>query len=64
MVNVTPEAIGNDTVQKMLHLCGGRQVSVTREHLCNAYNTLDSGKDDDDDISLVALGNPHLRYVQ
>lgn len=63
MANVTPEAIGSDTIETMLRSCGGRRVEVTVEHLCLAYKTLDSGNDGSDDISLIALGNPHLRYV-
>lgn len=61
MANVTPEAMGDDTIDKMLYNCGGRKVEVTKEDLCKAYETLDSGNDGSDDISLVALGNPHLR---
>lgn len=62
MANVTPEAIGKSTIERMLHSCEGRQrVEVTAEHLCTAYETLDSGKDGSNDISLIALGNPHLR---
>ena len=63
MANVTPEAMGDDKIECMLRSCGGRRVEVTAEHLCGAYETLDSGNDGSDDISLVALGNPHLRYV-
>ena len=48
----------------MMQNCRGKQVEVTKEDLCKAYNTLDSGNDGNEDmISLVALGNPHLRYV-
>ena len=61
MANVTPEAIGKNTIERMLQSCGGRRVEVTAEHLCTAYETLDSGNDGSDDISLIALGNPHLR---
>mmetsp|Transcript_3508 Transcript_3508/g.6404 ORF Transcript_3508/g.6404 Transcript_3508/m.6404 type:complete len:220 (+) Transcript_3508:991-1650(+) len=63
MANVTPEAMGVDTIEKMLLSCGERRVEVTKEDLCKSYETLDSGKDDGDDVSLVALGNPHLRSV-
>lgn len=63
MANITPEAVGDDTMNKMLLSCGERRVDVTREDLCKAYETLDSGNDGSDDIALVALGNPHLRYV-
>ena len=61
MANVTPEATGGDEIEKMLRSCGGRRVEVTAEHLCGAYRALDSGDDGGDDVSLVALGNPHLR---
>ena len=64
MANVTPEAMGDTTINKMMQNCRGKQVEVTKEDLCKAYNTLDSGNDGNEDmISLVALGNPHLRYV-
>lgn len=60
MANVTPEAIEDNSIQQMLLSCGKRPVEVTKEQLRIAYETLDSGKDDNDDVSLVALGNPHL----
>jgi hypothetical protein len=53
--------MGEDKIEKMLLSCGERRVEVTAEHLCGAYETLDSGNDGGDDVSLVALGNPHLR---
>ncbi len=58
MANVTPEAMGND--KQLLSSCEERKVEVTIEDLCNAYQTLDSGKDDNDKVDVVALGNPHL----
>lgn len=61
MANVTPEAMGEDKIEKMLRSCGERRVEVTAEHLCAAHEALDSGNDGGDDVSLVALGNPHLR---
>lgn len=61
MANITPEAMGDDTVSEMLLSCGERRVEVTKRQLCDSYETLDSGKGDGDDVSLVALGNPHLR---
>eukprot|EP00581_Thalassiosira_minuscula_P002860 CAMPEP_0183738050 /NCGR_PEP_ID=MMETSP0737-20130205/53680_1 /TAXON_ID=385413 /ORGANISM="Thalassiosira miniscula, Strain CCMP1093" /LENGTH=657 /DNA_ID=CAMNT_0025972497 /DNA_START=5 /DNA_END=1975 /DNA_ORIENTATION=+ len=60
MANITPEAIGDDTIQRLLQSCGERRVEVTKADLCKSYETLDSGKGDGDDVSLVALGNPHL----
>ena len=60
MPNITPEAIGDDMVQKLLLSCEERQVEVTKEDLCNSYQTLDSGKDGNDKVDVVALGNPHL----
>jgi predicted aconitase len=64
MAKVTPEAMGDYTIEKMLRSCEGRRVEVTEEQLCKAYETLDSGDDGGGEVSLVALGNPHLRYVQ
>jgi len=61
MANVTPEAMGEDKIEKMLRYCRERRVEVTAEHLCAANKALDSGNDGGDDVSLVALGNPHLR---
>lgn len=58
MANVTPEAMGD--VEEMVLSCGGRRVEVTKDDLCNAYKTLDSGNDGSDDVSLIAVGNPHL----
>jgi len=63
MANVTPEAMGDATINQMIKNCRGKQVEATKEDLCKAYETLDGGNDGDGDISLVALGNPHLRYV-
>mmetsp|Transcript_2206 Transcript_2206/g.4701 ORF Transcript_2206/g.4701 Transcript_2206/m.4701 type:complete len:280 (-) Transcript_2206:9-848(-) len=60
MANITPEAMGDDTIDEMLLSCGERRVEVTKEDLCKSYITLDSGNDGNADISLVALGNPHL----
>ena len=64
MANITPEAMGNDKVDLMLHSCGEKRVEITMDMLRKSYMTLDSGNDGNDDVSLVALGNPHLRYVQ
>jgi predicted aconitase len=64
MANITPEAMGNDKVDLMLHSCGEKRVDITMDMLRKSYMTLDSGNDGNDDVSLVALGNPHLRYVQ
>jgi predicted aconitase len=64
MANITPEATGDDTIKKMLSSCGERRVEVTSKHLCEAYEILDSGDDGGEEVSLVALGNPHLRYVR
>jgi predicted aconitase len=64
MANVTPEAMGDDAVKKMLSSCGESRAEVRAEHLCEAYEILDSGDDGGEDVSLVALGNPHLRYVR
>jgi len=61
MAQITPEAMDNITVNTMIDNCDDKYVEVTKEDLCNAYETLDSGNEND--ISLVALGNPHLRYV-
>ena len=63
MAKITPEATENMTVTKMIDTCADKYIEVTKEDLCNAYETLDSGNDGQNDISLVALGNPHLRYV-
>jgi len=63
MANITPEAMGDDRVNSMLHSCGDKRVEVTMDMLRKSYMTLDSGNDGNDDVSLVALGNPHLRYV-
>ena len=63
MANITPEAMGDDTLNQMLLNCGERQVEVSKGDLIKSYETLDSGKDDNDAVSLVSLGNPHLRYV-
>ena len=63
MAKITPEATENMTVNMMIDNCADKYVEVTKKDLCNAYETLDSGNDGKNDISLVALGNPHLRYV-
>lgn len=64
MANVTPEAMGGDRLKSMLHSCGEKRIEVTIDMLRKSYIMLDSGNDGTDDVSLVALGNPHLRYVQ
>jgi len=61
MAKITPETMGDITVTKMIDNCADKYVEVTKKDLCHAYETLDSGNEND--ISLVALGNPHLRYV-
>ena len=63
MANITPEAMGDDRVNSMLNSCGDKRVEVTMDMLRKSYMTLDSGNDGNDDVSLVALGNPHLRCV-
>ncbi|KAL7542739.1 hypothetical protein ACHAXR_012021 [Thalassiosira sp. AJA248-18] len=60
IANVTPEALGGETIKKMVFSCGERWVEVTMNMLRKSYETLDSGNDGNEDISLVALGNPHL----
>jgi hypothetical protein len=55
--------MGDATINQMIKNCRGKQVEATKEDLCKAYETLDGGNDGDGDIALVALGNPHLRYV-
>ncbi len=64
MAKVTPEAMGGDGLKSMLHSCGEKRIEVTLDMLRKAYMMLDSGNDGSDDVSLVALGNPHLRYEQ
>lgn len=64
MANVTPEAMGNDRVNSMLRSCGDKRVEITMDMLRKSHMMLDSGNDGNDDVSLVALGNPHLRQVQ
>eukprot|EP00970_Alexandrium_tamarense_P015814 scaffold5559_cov207-Alexandrium_tamarense.AAC.2 len=61
MSNVTPESMGDDA-QRFLQHCGDRHVLVTKEDLRRAYQTLDSGRDENDnnEVNLVAVGNPHL----
>jgi len=63
MAKITPETMGVMTVTKMIDNCADKYVEVTKKDLCHAYETLDSGNDDQEDVSLIALGNPHLRYV-
>jgi predicted aconitase len=60
MANITPEAIGNTLINGMIQSCGERRIEVSKEDVMKAYITLDSGKESGDEISLVALGNPHL----
>lgn len=60
MADVTPEAMGDDVIKQMLLSCGDRRLEVTKDDLCKSYETLDSGNNGSDDVSLVALGNPHL----
>ena len=60
MANITPEAMTDNVIDDMIQSCGDRRVQVSKEDLVEAYTTLDSGKQSGDEISLVALGNPHL----
>ena len=60
MSQITPEAKGVRIINDMMQSCGDRQVEVSKEDVVEAYATLDSGKQCGDEISLVALGNPHL----
>ncbi|KAL7549218.1 hypothetical protein ACHAWF_012486 [Thalassiosira exigua] len=60
MAGITPEATDCVTIKEMILSCGDRRVVVSKELLHESYETLDSGNDGSDDISLVALGNPHL----
>ena len=60
MANITPEAMGDDVIQKFLLSCEERKVEVTKDDLCHSYQTLDSGMDGNDKVDTVALGNPHL----
>merc|ERR1712194_677033 len=46
MANITPEAMGEDTISKMLVSCGERRVEVTKEDLIKSYETLDGDKDE------------------
>lgn len=60
MAHITPEATEN-ALDNMLLTCRHRRVVATKEDLRLAYKTLDGGKDDlNDEVHLVALGNPHL----
>ena len=60
MANITPEASTDDLISGLLQSCGDRRVSVTKQDVLQAYETLDSGKESGDEVALVALGNPHL----
>ncbi len=60
MSHITPETKDDNVISDMLQSCGDRQVEVSKEDVVKAYMTLDSGKQSGDEISLVALGNPHL----
>ena len=60
MANITPEAMGNNLIGDMMQYCGERRIKVSKADVVEAIMTLDSGRDSGDDISLVALGNPHL----
>eukprot|EP00804_Cyclotella_cryptica_P027084 CCRYP_013618-RA/>CCRYP_013618-RA protein AED:0.15 eAED:0.15 QI:404/1/1/1/1/1/2/2466/610 len=64
MANVTPEAMGDDVVQELLLSCCHKREIVTKDHLIHAYETLDDGTGDSDEIHLVALGNPHLSLTE
>jgi predicted aconitase len=60
MANITPEAIGDNLITDMILSCGARKIEISKEDVIKAYISLDSGKESGDEISLVALGNPHL----
>lgn len=60
MANITPEATGEDVIQKLLCSCQDRRVLLTKDDLRHAYETLDGEDDGDNSIDLVSLGNPHL----
>jgi len=64
LANITPEAQEMSDIEGMLASCGDNKVVVSKQDLLHAYETLDSGKGDGDDISLVALGNPHLSKTE
>ena len=61
---ITPEAQDRNDIEDMLASCGDKKVVVSKQDLLRAYDTLDSGKGDGEDISLVALGNPHLSRTE
>lgn len=72
-MNVTPEAMGNDpSMKRMMDSCGDRWIIVTKDDLCHAYHALNGGRDDididhndeEEEIHLVALGNPHLSVTE
>lgn len=60
MAHITPEAQGKDVIDGLLSSCNGRRVIVTKDELRLAYQALDGRGNCDDEIHLVALGNPHL----
>ena len=65
MANVTPEAMGDDVIEKYLSCCEStRRVNVTIDDVRNSYETLDSGKDGIEKVDVVALGNPHLSLTE
>lgn len=63
VAGITPEA--ND-VSKIAHLsqcCSARRV-ITANDLVHTFQTLDSYTGDDEEIKLIALGNPHLSLAE
>ena len=64
LANITPEAREMSDIEGMLASCGDKKVVVSKQDLLHAYETLDSGRGDGDEISLVALGNPHLSRTE
>jgi predicted aconitase len=60
MAHITPEAQGKGVIDDLMSSCGSRRVIVTKDELRLAYQALDGHDDCDDEIHLVALGNPHL----
>ena len=65
MINLTPEAKGENVVKRLMLSCGGDRILVTKQDLLVAYETLDGGGNDcSDEVHLVALGNPHLSLTE
>ena len=66
MAHVTPEALEEDVIGNWLHLCDDKRVTVTKQELLMAYQTLDGGYgvECDNKVRLVALGNPHFSLLE